>query len=114
MSDDTYYRALGVSETATQTEIKAAYRSLLKKIHPDTVSTLSPNLRRMAEDATKEIIEAYAVLSDAGKRRQYDRRFGHWRQSAPAPATGSSLEDRPAGAQGADQPQSSMWNAAGR
>jgi DnaJ-domain-containing protein 1 len=57
MSDDTYYAVLGVSETATQLEIKAAYRNLLKRIHPDTVTTLSPGLRRLAEGATEDIIE---------------------------------------------------------
>jgi hypothetical protein len=57
---------------ATQSEIKAAYRDLLKKIHPDTVSTLSLDLKCLAEGATKDIIEAYSVLSDASKRRQYD------------------------------------------
>ena len=69
MSDETYYAALGVSETATPSEIKAAYRNLLKKIHPDTVSTLSLNVKRIAEDATQEIIEAYSVLSDEGDRK---------------------------------------------
>ncbi len=86
MNDDSYYAALGVVKTATQAEIKTAYRNLLKKIHPDTVSTLSPGLRRMAEDATKEIIEAYSVLSDASKRLQYDGQAGAYRQPAvPAP-----------------------------
>jgi hypothetical protein len=85
MSDDTYYTLLDVSETATQLEIKTAYRNLLKKIHPDTVSTLSPELRRTAEDLTKEINEAYSVLSDAGMRREYDRLITEYRQqSAPA------------------------------
>jgi curved DNA-binding protein CbpA len=85
MSDDTYYTLLDVSETATQLEIKTAYRNLLKKIHPDTVSTLSPELRRTAEDLTKEIIEAFEVLSDAGRRREYDLQLAEYRpQSAPA------------------------------
>jgi DnaJ-class molecular chaperone len=76
MSNDTHYTVLGVSETATQLGIKAAYRDLLKQIHPDTVATLSPDLRRIAEGATEDIIEAYSVLSDASKRRQYDRELG--------------------------------------
>ena len=85
MSDETYYTVLDVSETATQLEIKTAYRNLLKKIHPDTVSTLSPELRRTAEDVTKEMIEAYSVLSDANKRREYDRQLAEYRQqSSPA------------------------------
>jgi curved DNA-binding protein CbpA len=76
MSDDTYYTVLGVSETATELEIKAAFRNLVKQIHPDTVSTLSPELRHTAEDVTKEIIEAYSVLSDASERCEYDQKLG--------------------------------------
>jgi hypothetical protein len=75
MSTDTHYTILGVSETASELEIKAAYRNLLKQIHPDTVSTLSPDVRRMAESATTEIIAAYAVLSDASSRGEYDRQL---------------------------------------
>src|SRR5262249_40643197 len=75
MSNDTHYTTLGVPETASQSQIRTAYRNLLKQIHPDTVSTLSPELRRMAEDATKEMVEAYSVLSDASKRRDYDRQL---------------------------------------
>ena len=68
-----YYRTLGVGEKASAEEIKAAYRSLAKRYHPDK----NPNDDRAAE-RFKEVGEAYAVLSDAGKRRQYDhmRRLG--------------------------------------
>ncbi|MGO8793637.1 MAG: J domain-containing protein [Candidatus Sulfotelmatobacter sp.] len=82
---DTYYTALGVLETASPSEIKAAYRNLLKKIHPDTVSTLSPNLQRMAAEATKDIIEAYSVLSDENQRRRYDQRMGWYGQRSSGP-----------------------------
>jgi curved DNA-binding protein CbpA len=73
MIEETYYTALGVAETASRLEIKKAYRSLLKKIHPDTVSTLSEETRRRAEDATQEIIEAFQVLADPSQRAEYDR-----------------------------------------
>jgi len=90
---DTHYTVLGVLETATPLEIKAAYRNTLKKIHPDTVSTLSPGLRTLAEDITKEIIEAYLVLSDASKRRQYDQQLAERRQqSAPSSYTQTSQD----------------------
>lgn len=69
----TYYSILGVPEAATQADIKAAYRILLKKIHPDTVAMLSPERMREANNVTQEIVHAYSVLSDANKRVQYDR-----------------------------------------
>lgn len=66
-----YYEVLGVSRTATDDEMKKAYRQLAKKYHPDT----NPG-DKTAEAKFKEASEAYAVLSDADKRRQYDQ-FGH-------------------------------------
>ena len=66
-----YYEVLGVSKTATDAELKKAYRVLAKKYHPDT----NPGDKE-AEAKFKEASEAYAVLSDADKRRQYDQ-FGH-------------------------------------
>ena len=66
-----YYEVLGVSKTASEDEIKSAYRQMAKKYHPD----LHPDDKE-AEAKFKEVNEAYAVLSDAEKRRQYDQ-FGH-------------------------------------
>ena len=66
-----YYEVLGVSKTATDAEIKKAYRSLAKKYHPDA----NPDNEEAAAKF-KEASEAYAVLSDAEKRKQYDQ-FGH-------------------------------------
>ena len=66
-----YYEVLGVSKTATDEEIKKAYRKLAKKYHPD----MNPG-DKDAEKKFKEASEAYAVLSDKEKRSQYDQ-FGH-------------------------------------
>ena len=66
-----YYEALGVSKDADEAAIKKAYRALAKKYHPD----MNPGDKE-AEKKFKEASEAYAVLSDAEKRRQYDQ-FGH-------------------------------------
>ena len=70
MNKRDYYEVLGVSKTATDAEIKSAFRKLAKKYHPD-VST-----EENAAEKFKECQEAYAVLSDPQKRRQYDQ-FGH-------------------------------------
>jgi molecular chaperone DnaJ len=66
-----YYEVLGVSRTATEQEIKSAYRKLALKYHPDR----NPN-DKAAEERFKEAAEAYAVLADTDKRHMYDR-FGH-------------------------------------
>ena len=65
-----YYEVLGVNKTASQDEIKSAFRKLAKKYHPDV--SKEPD----AEAKFKEAQEAYAVLSDESKRSQYDQ-FGH-------------------------------------
>ncbi len=71
MSKRDYYEVLGVSKTATQDELKKAYRKLARKYHPD----LNKDNAEAAEKF-KECNEAYSVLSDEQKRAQYDQ-FGH-------------------------------------
>lgn len=70
MNKKDYYEVLGVSKTASEEEIKRAFRKLAKQYHPDV------NKEAGAEEKFKEIGEAYAILSDPEKRRQYDQ-FGH-------------------------------------
>ena len=67
--ENDYYKILGVKKEATEAEIKKAYRKLALKWHPDK----NPNNRQEAEEKFKKINEAYSVLSDKDKRRQYDR-----------------------------------------
>ena len=66
-----YYEVLGLDRSADEAAIKKAYRSLAKKYHPD----MNPG-DQDAEKKFKEASEAYAVLSDPEKKRQYDQ-FGH-------------------------------------
>src|SRR5512136_1855062 len=67
MATKDYYQTLGVNKNASDDEMKRAYRKLAMKYHPDK----NPN-KKEAEERFKEINEAYAVLSDKEKRKQYD------------------------------------------
>jgi curved DNA-binding protein len=70
MADKDYYKILGLSKTASQDDIKKAFKKLAFKYHPDK----NPGDKK-SEDHFKDVNEAYAVLSDEKKRRQYDQ-FG--------------------------------------
>lgn len=76
MSKKDYYDLLGVEKTASENDIKKAYRKLAMKYHPDKFSNASEKEKKEAEEKFKEVNEAYQVLSDADKRAKYDR-FGH-------------------------------------
>ena len=83
MSKRDYYEILAVSRTATDQEIKSAYRRLAVKYHPDK----NPN-DATAEEKFKEAAEAYSVLSNPEQRQRYDR-FGHAGVSSGAAGAGS-------------------------
>ncbi len=69
-----YYSMLGVAKTASAKEIKAAYRKLARKHHPD----VNPG-DKSAEKRIKDLNEAYEVLGDADKRKKYDELGSNWR-----------------------------------
>ena len=71
MAKRDYYEVLGVSKTATDEDLKKAYRKLAKKYHPDA----NPDNKKEAESKFKEVNEAYETLSDKQKRAMYDQ-FG--------------------------------------
>ena len=75
-----YYSILGLNKTATNEEIKQAFRKLARKYHPD----VNPG-NKEAEARFKEVSEAYEVLSDKEKRQKYDQFGQYWRQAGQTP-----------------------------
>jgi DnaJ-class molecular chaperone len=95
-----YYSTLGVAKTATDKEIKQAFRKLARKHHPD----VNPG-DKTAEAKFKEINEAYEVLGDPEKRRKYDELGANWREYERAAAAGQAGPQAAWGAPfGAGQP----------
>jgi DnaJ-class molecular chaperone len=78
-----YYATLGVAKTASEKEIKQAFRKLARKLHPD----VNPG-DKAAETKFKEINEAYEVLGDPAKRKKYDELGANWRMYEQAGAGG--------------------------
>jgi DnaJ-class molecular chaperone len=80
-----YYQTLGVAKTATDKELKQAYRKLARKFHPD----VNPG-DKAAESRFKEINEAYEVLGDRDKRKKYDELGANWRYYEQAQQAGQA------------------------
>src|SRR3982074_3203652 len=70
-----YYETLGVSKTASDDEVRTAFRKLARKYHPDVAKD-----KKTAEEKFKQINEAYEVLSDPEKRKKYDQLGANWNQ----------------------------------
>ena len=88
-----YYATLGVAKTASQDEVRKAFRQLARKHHPDVAKD-----KKTAEAKFKEINEAYEVLGDAEKRKRYDELGVDWERGGPQrPPPGWGRAGRPGG-----------------
>src|SRR5881227_1828866 len=72
-----YYETLGVPKTASEDEIRSAFRKLARKYHPDVAKD-----KTASEEKFKEINEAYEVLSDPAKRKKYDELGPNWKSGS--------------------------------
>lgn len=87
-----YYEVLGVARSASEDDIRKAFRKLAREYHPDVAKD-----KKTAEDKFKEINEAYEVLSDPEKRKKYDELGANWKQGAefrPPPGWGEGGQRR--------------------
>src|SRR5438552_18990502 len=96
-----YYETLGVSKTASEDEIRTAFRKLARQYHPDVAKD-----KKAAEEKFKQINEAYEVLSDPEKRKKYEQLDANWNPPG-------GFEPPP---EGGGQPggRSYQWGGAGR
>lgn len=95
-----YYASLGVPRTASDTDIKKAFRKLAREHHPDVAKD-----KKRSEEKFKEINEAYEVLGDPAKRKQYDQLGANWKSGAdfrPPPGWGGQAGQRRGGPGQAD------------
>ena len=75
-----YYQVLGVPKSASEKDVKSAYRRLARKWHPDA----NPKNQKESEEKFKEIAEAYEVLGDPEKRKKYDVLGADWQRVSQA------------------------------
>jgi len=78
MPEKNYYDVLGISKTASQDEIKRAYRRLARKVHPDLHAS---SKKGEMEEKFKQLTEAYEVLKDPETRKKYDRYGKNWKEA---------------------------------
>jgi curved DNA-binding protein CbpA len=90
-----HYENLELPPTASAEEIKKQFRALIARYHPDKVQHLGKEFQDMAADRAAELTEAYRILSDPGRRADYDRHLGA-APAAPPPAAAPSAAAPPA------------------
>jgi hypothetical protein len=101
----THYQLLDLPPTATADEIKKAFRQQIARYHPDKVQHLGKEFQEMAAERAAELTEAYRILSDQGRRAEYDRTLSGGAAGAPSGAAA------PAAAAAAPRPADTGFQA---
>ena len=83
------YAILGLTRDATQAQISAAYRTLLRLYHPDTRTTADSSRDEISDAALQHVLTAYTVLHDPARRFDYDQQTNPRTSPARTPATGT-------------------------
>lgn len=89
------YKILGVMREATKEEIKKKYREYAKKYHPDKFSQASDEEKKKAEKIFREINEAYSILSDDEKRKEYDKELSKGTEKTRGRAKTTTNSEKP-------------------
>ena len=96
MAFKTYYDLLEIPPTSSSDEVKRAFRLQIARYHPDKVQHLGKEFQSMAAERAAELTEAYRILSDEGRRAEYDRSIGAGGGQAAAPrAAATATADAP-------------------
>jgi curved DNA-binding protein CbpA len=98
VAQKTHYDHLELPPTASADEIKKSFRALIARYHPDKVQHLGKEFQDMAADRAAELTEAYRILSDPGRRADYDRMLGAAPAAAPPPPSPAPPVERPSAA----------------
>src|SRR5436309_6566552 len=112
-----YYQLLEIAATSSADEVKRAFRQQIARYQPDKVQHLGKEFQEMAADRAAELTEAYRILSDEGRRREYDGAVAAAggqasRADAPPPQQGGA--PGPAAAQSGPPPPSGAGAEAGK
>jgi hypothetical protein len=96
---ETYYTLLEVPRSASPAEVREAFIKLMRQVHPDVLANVPEYWKRQAEEKSKDITEAYRVLSDPKMRSSYDQQldaYQHAQASQPQAATGTHRDNQTA------------------
>jgi len=111
-----YYRILNLNKSATQEEVRQAYRKESLKTHPDRLANATPAETRQATERFQAVADAYYVLSDSKRRREYDDLYKTRADRTTDPNSSSRFFSQFSGmfnGPGADQPRAEQPNADG-
>lgn len=108
---ENYYKLLEVPRSASPEEIKEAFIKLIRQVHPDVLANGPEYWKHQAEEKSKDINEAYGVLSDPAKRRRYDRQLDVQAEQHAARSTQDDKQDASSSTEASPHRPARSWRA---